>query len=72
MPKPSLQNAMIDKRQRIEELLSQVTQKADRHFDLAPEDCHWGHAGDLDHLIEVLEHALGIERHSQEAKEMQP
>ncbi len=58
----SLQDALIRKRGRIDDLLEQVQKKADRHFDLAPEECHWGHAGDLDHLIEYLEHALGIER----------
>ncbi|WP_281648166.1 hypothetical protein [Parendozoicomonas sp. Alg238-R29] len=60
--KPALLDALITKRSRIDELIAQVQKKADQHFDLAPGDCHWGHAGDLDHLIEYLEYALGIER----------
>ena len=67
MPKPAekdaLINALMAKRGRVGELLEQVKAKADKHFDLEPEACHWGHAGDLDHLIEYLEHALGIEHH---------
>ena len=67
MPRPSqatkVQNAMIEKRQQIDVLIEQVRQQADQHFDRDPDDCHWGHVGDLSHLIEGLENTLGIERH---------
>ena len=67
MAKPDQQtrvrDALIAKHNRIDELLNQVQLKANQHFGLAPEECHWGHVGDLDHLIEYLEHALGIEHH---------
>ncbi|MTI13015.1 hypothetical protein [Sansalvadorimonas verongulae] len=59
--KAQIQDALIAKHNRIDELLKQIQLQANRHFDLAPDDCHWGHVGDLDHLIEYLEHALGIE-----------
>ena len=62
--KTALINAMMAKRGRVDELLEKVQTQANRHFDLDPEDCHWGHAGDLGHLIECLEYALGIAHHS--------
>ncbi len=62
MPQQTVQDALIEKRQRIDALIRQVQQQADRHFDRAPDDCHWGHVGDLDHMIEQLQDALGIER----------
>ncbi|MTI15135.1 hypothetical protein [Sansalvadorimonas verongulae] len=66
MPTPRqknrLQDALMTKRARIDELLALVQTQADSHFNCGPEHCHWGHAGDLDHLIACLENALGIER----------
>ncbi|MCL6270276.1 hypothetical protein M3P05_10115 [Sansalvadorimonas sp. 2012CJ34-2] len=60
--KPSSQDVLKEKRIKIDQLIQLVRKQADRHVDLAHGQCHWGHVGDLNHMIEHLEYALGIER----------
>ena len=50
------------KRAKIDQLIDLIRKHADRHMDLADDQqCHWGHVGDLNLMIEHLEYALGIE-----------
>ena len=61
--KPNPQEVLKEKRIKIDQLIQLVRKQADRHVDLADtQHCHWGHVGDLNHMIEHLEYALGIER----------
>lgn len=34
--------------------LDRLQEAADNHFDLSPEQIHWGHVGDLTRYAEVL------------------
>ncbi|MCL6272216.1 hypothetical protein M3P05_20040 [Sansalvadorimonas sp. 2012CJ34-2] len=56
------QDALKERRVKLDQLIQLIRKQADLHIDPADGQCHWGHVGDLDHMIEHLEYALGIER----------
>jgi hypothetical protein len=49
--------AFITRKAEIDAMLERLASLSDEHFGLAPEDVHWGHVGDLGHVIEKLREA---------------
>jgi phosphopentomutase len=38
----------------IDEMLARLQTLSDEHFNVFPDDVHWGHVGDLAHYAELL------------------
>ena len=49
--------AFIARKAEIDAMLERLAAFSDEHFGVAPEDVHWGHVGDLGHVIERLRQA---------------
>ncbi|CAM5790416.1 hypothetical protein CCAE64S_02582 [Castellaniella caeni] len=49
----------------IQALITRLQGAIDNHFDLNPEDIHWGHVGDLGRVTQTLDDLLAtIEGHA--------
>ncbi len=57
MTNQSAQTAFIARKAEIDELLAKLTARSADHFDVNPDELHWGHVGDLGRIIEVLKEA---------------
>lgn len=44
----------------IDELLTRLHTLSDNHFNVHPDDIHWGHAGDLQRYASLLKEASDI------------
>ena len=49
--------AFVTRKAEIDAMLERLAAFSDAHFGVAPEDVHWGHVGDLGHVIERLRQA---------------
>ena len=49
--------AFITRKAEIDAMLERLARLSGDHFGVAPEDVHWGHVGDLGHVIERLRQA---------------
>jgi hypothetical protein len=49
--------AFITRKAEIDAMLERLAAFSDDHFGVAPDDVHWGHVGDLGHVIEKLREA---------------
>ena len=49
--------AFVTRKAEIDAMLERLAAFSDDHFGVAPEDVHWGHVGDLGHVIERLRQA---------------
>ena len=47
-------DAFIDRKAEIDEMLARIQGLSDDHFNVHPDDVHWGHVGDLAHYTEQL------------------
>ena len=47
-------DAFIRGKTEIDEMLARIQGLSDDHFNVHPDDVHWGHAGDLAHDAEQL------------------
>lgn len=47
-------DAFIARKAEIDALLARLQALSDDHFDVAPDDIHWGHVGTLAHYAELL------------------
>ncbi|MBF0165096.1 MAG: hypothetical protein HQM01_11445 [Magnetococcales bacterium] len=48
-------HAFIARKQRIDMLLARLQELSDDHFNVDPEEVHWGHEGSLAHIEEQLQ-----------------
>jgi hypothetical protein len=51
--------AFLAKKTEVDALLKQLQEKSDDHFNVAPEDVHYGHVGDITRIAQMLKGALG-------------
>jgi hypothetical protein len=49
--------AFVARKAEIDAMLERLASLSDSHFELAPEDVHWGHVANLGHVIEKLRQA---------------
>ena len=49
--------AFVARKAEIDALLERLAGFSDERFGVAPEEVHWGHVGDLGHVIERLRQA---------------
>ena len=49
--------AFVTRKAEIDTMLERLARLSGDHFGVAPEDVHWGHVGDLGHVIERLRQA---------------
>ena len=58
MPRPTdnseALNAFIARKAEIDAMLERITMLSADHFDVSPDDVHWGHVGTLAHYAELL------------------
>ena len=58
MPRPTDNseslNAFIARKAEIDAMLERITMLSADHFDVSPDDVHWGHVGTLAHYAELL------------------
>lgn len=58
MPRPTdntkALEAFIARKAEIDAMLERLTVLSDDHFDVSPDDVHWGHVGTLAHYAELL------------------
>ena len=47
-------DAFIRGKTEIDEMLARIQGLSDDHFNVHPDDVHWGHVGDLAHYTEQL------------------
>ena len=47
-------DAFIARKAEIDAMLARLTALSDEHFDVHPDDVHWGHVGTLAHYAELL------------------
>ncbi len=47
-------DAFIARKVEIDAMLARLTALSDEHFDVHPDDVHWGHLGTLAHYAELL------------------
>lgn len=53
-PNPEALAAFISRKAEIDRLLEQLLAHSHEHLNLAPEDVHWGHVGELDDWLACL------------------
>ncbi|MCK4413801.1 MAG: hypothetical protein KAY32_09670 [Candidatus Eisenbacteria sp.] len=46
----------------IRDTLAQIQEAADNHFDLSPDEIHWGHVGDANRTLAGLKEILAVIR----------
>jgi len=46
----------------IQTTLEAIDEAADDHFDLTPDEIHWGHVGDVQRTLDGLKHILAVIR----------
>ncbi len=55
-------DAFISRKAEIDEMLARIRDLSDDHFNVLPDDIHWGHVGDLgiyaEHLREIANAAF--------------
>jgi hypothetical protein len=61
MTAQTAQNAFLAKKAQIDAMLAKLTELSNDHFDVHPDQIHWGHVGDLGRIEELLAEALGAE-----------
>ena len=54
--------ALIQKKARIDDLLAKLAALSDEHFNVTPDEVHWGHVGNLDCWLEGLERIARFEK----------
>lgn len=47
-------DAFIARKVEIDAMLARLTALSDEHFDVHPDEVHWGHVGTLGHYAELL------------------
>jgi hypothetical protein len=47
-------DAIIAKRDEIDEMLAWFTELSDDHFNIHPDEATWGHVGTLEHYAELI------------------
>ena len=47
-------DAFIARKAEIDEMLARIQGLSDDHFNVLPDDVHWGHVGDLAHYVKQL------------------
>ena len=47
-------DAFVARKAEIDEMLTRIQGLSDDHFNVRPDDVHWGHVGDLAHYAEQL------------------
>ncbi|HIJ44185.1 MAG: hypothetical protein QF511_00740 [Rhodospirillales bacterium] len=47
-------DAFIARKAEIDEMLARIQGLSDDHFNVLPDDVHWGHVGDLAHYAKQL------------------
>ena len=47
-------DAFIARKAEIDEMLARLQALSDEHFNVHPDEIHWGHVGDLGHYAEQL------------------
>lgn len=50
-------DAFIAKKAEVDALLAKLQAASSNHFDVDPENIHWGHVGDLNRLAQLLKEA---------------
>jgi hypothetical protein len=51
---PKALDAFIARKVEIDAMLARLTALSDEHFDVHPDEVHWGHVGTLAHYAELL------------------
>ena len=46
--------AFVARKAEIDTMLERIAALSDQHFEVAPDDVHWGHVGTLAHYAELL------------------
>ena len=54
--------AFVQKKARIDDLLAKLAALSDDHFNVTPDEVHWGHVGNLDCWLEGLERIARFEK----------
>ena len=56
LPEPMAQalDAFIARKVEIDAMLARLTALSDEHFEVHPDEVHWGHVGTLAHYAELL------------------
>lgn len=49
-------DAFIARKVEIDAMLARLVALSDDHFDVHPDEVHWGHVGTLAHYAELLKH----------------
>ena len=52
--RPTAQDAFIDKKAAIDEMLARLQALSAEHFNADPDEVHWGHVGNLEHYASLL------------------
>lgn len=52
--KPSARDAFIARKAEIDAQLARLAALSDEHFNLNPDEVHWGDVGSLEHYAELL------------------
>ncbi len=47
-------DAFLARKVEIDEILARLAALSDEHFNLHPDEIHWGHVGDLEHYASLL------------------
>jgi hypothetical protein len=53
-------SAFVERKAKIDALLSSLSALSDDHFGVMPDEVHWGHVGSLEECRALLERALGL------------
>lgn len=51
-------DAFVARKAEIDRLLAKLQSMSDDHFDVAPDNVHWGHVGDLMNIAALLRRAV--------------
>lgn len=67
--KPTAIGAFIARKAEIDTMLARLQALSDEHFNVAPEEVTWGHAGDLGHYAQLLKQITDATFHEGEYAE---
>lgn len=51
---PSALDAFIARKAEIDEILARLAELSDEHFNVHPDEIHWGHVGNIEYYASLL------------------